>query len=51
MTHIGDHVAPRALKWNAPNGGPFARINRSTAAATHERESPRAVTATNATGD
>jgi hypothetical protein len=41
MTHIGDHVPPRAWKWNAPNGGPFASINRTTAGATHERESPR----------
>jgi hypothetical protein len=41
MTHIGDHVPPRAWKWDAPNGGPFASINRSTAGATHERESPR----------
>jgi hypothetical protein len=29
MTHMGDHVPPRAWKWNAPNGGPFASINRS----------------------
>jgi hypothetical protein len=41
MTHIGDHVPPRAWKWDAPNGGPFSGINRSTAGATHEREPPR----------
>ncbi|MDP9043225.1 MAG: glutathione-dependent disulfide-bond oxidoreductase [Pseudomonadota bacterium] len=34
------YVPPKVWRWNAPNGGQFAHINRPTAGATHEHELP-----------
>jgi GST-like protein len=35
------YTPPKVWKWDAESGGPFAKINRPIAGATHEKELPR----------
>ena len=37
---FSDYTPPEVWEWNTENGGQFAAINRPTAGATHDRESP-----------
>jgi GSH-dependent disulfide-bond oxidoreductase len=38
MSNTAEYVPPKVWSWDAPNGGPFATINRPTAGATHQKE-------------
>ena len=38
MSDKTDYQPPTVWKWDAENGGAFAKINRPTAGATHEKE-------------
>jgi GST-like protein len=40
MSDIGPYTPPKVWVWNQADGGPFGRLNRPTAGATHERELP-----------
>ncbi len=40
MTETSPYVPPKVWKWEAENGGTFAKTNRPIAGATHERELP-----------
>ena len=40
MTDNAAYVPPKVWKWEKPNGGQFANINRPIAGATHEQELP-----------
>ncbi|MEZ4281807.1 MAG: glutathione-dependent disulfide-bond oxidoreductase [Myxococcota bacterium] len=40
MTEKTAYVPPRVWTWDAENGGPFAKINRPIAGATHEKALP-----------
>ncbi len=40
MSDITDYQPPTVWKWDAENGGAFAKINRPTAGATHEKVLP-----------
>jgi len=40
MTELNEYTPPKVWKWNAENGGKFAKINRPIAGATHEKELP-----------
>ena len=37
---FSDYTPPEVWEWNTENGGQFAAINRPTAGATHDKESP-----------
>jgi GST-like protein len=40
MTSDSEYVPPKVWTWDKPSGGQFAKINRPTAGATHEKELP-----------
>ena len=40
MTDESTYTPPKVWKWNAENGGKFAKINRPTAGPTHDKELP-----------
>ena len=40
MTDTSTYTPPKVWIWDAENGGPFAKINRPTAGATHDKELP-----------
>jgi len=40
MSDAPSYTPPKVWKWNTENGGPFAKINRPTAGATHEKVLP-----------
>lgn len=40
MTDINEYVPPKIWKWEAENGGAFAKINRPIAGPTHDAELP-----------
>lgn len=40
MTETSSYVPPKVWKWEAENGGKFAKTNRPIAGATHEQELP-----------
>lgn len=38
MSETTSYVPPKIWKWEAPNGGQFAHVNRPTAGATHDKD-------------
>ena len=40
MTDNAAYVPPKVWKWEKPNGGQFANINRPIAGPTHDKELP-----------
>jgi GST-like protein len=40
MTNESDYVPPKVWRWNKPNGGHFANINRPVSGPTHEKALP-----------
>jgi GST-like protein len=40
MSDAPAYIPPKVWAWDQPNGGRFAKINRPTAGATHEKELP-----------
>lgn len=40
MSDTASYTPPKVWKWNAENGGAFAKINRPIAGATHEKDLP-----------